>query len=30
MTEEHLKRSQMPDKLKHPTGKYVAKPDEYK
>jgi len=30
MTEDHLKRCQLPAKLKHPTGKYILKPDEYK
>jgi uncharacterized LabA/DUF88 family protein len=30
MLEEHLQRCQMPSKLKHPNGKYVMKPDEYK
>lgn len=29
MTEDHLKRSKMADKLQHPSGKWVVKPTEY-
>ena len=29
MTEEHLRRSKLPDKLKHPSGAWVMKPYIY-